>query len=80
MMSDPEVSRGVTGMIESLGQRAGAGGRAGQSGQGSQSQGGSEAGGGLGAMLQSLGPMMQQLAVGASGQAQSTGAPLPHTQ
>ena len=64
MMADPEVSRGVTGMIESLGQRAG-GSRAVQAGQISQQGRGAEAGG-LGAILNSLGPMMQQLAVGSS--------------
>lgn len=69
LMSDPQVSQGVTGMIESLGQQAG--GRAGQSGQSPQRDGGPDAiGGGLGAILQGLGPMMQQLAVGASGQPQ----------
>ncbi len=72
MMSDPEVSRGVTGMIETLGQRAG-GTRADQSEQSPQAgAGGADAGGGFGAIMQSLGPMMQQLAVGA-GQSQGTG-------
>ena len=72
MMSDPEVSRGVTGMIETLGQRAG-GTRADQSEQSPQAGGGgADAGGGFGAIMQSLGPMMQQLAVGA-GQSQGTG-------
>ncbi|KAL0020050.1 hypothetical protein WJX77_009390 [Trebouxia sp. C0004] len=72
MMSDPEVSRGVTGMIETLGQRAG-GTRADQSEQSPQAGGGgADAGGGFGAIMQSLGPMMQQLAVGA-GQSHGTG-------
>ena len=72
LMSDPEVTRGVSGMIETLGQRAGD--SQGQSGQSSQiGGGGADAGGGFGAILQSLGPMMQQLAVGASGQSQGAG-------
>ncbi|KAL0042866.1 hypothetical protein WJX79_001929 [Trebouxia sp. C0005] len=71
MMSDPEVSRGVTGMIETIGQRAG-GTRADQSEQSSAGAGVADAGGGFGAIMQSLGPMMQQLAVEA-GQSQGTG-------
>lgn len=71
-MSDPEVSRGVSGMIENLGQRADdSQGPSGQSPQTGPS--GANAGGGFGAILQSLGPMMQQLAVGASGQSQGAG-------
>ena len=72
LMSDPEVSRGVSGAIGSLGQRAG--GSQGPSGQSPQAGGrAADAGGGFGAILQSLGPMMQQLAVGASGQSQGAG-------
>ena len=75
-MSEPGVAEGVQDVIGSIAQDSGH--RSQQSRQGaagSNRQGSSTGqGGGLGALFQSLGPMMQQLAVGSSNQPSSTNA------